>query len=158
MLKFTPIQYPYDFIHYTKKKDYTLNLSSPKHTHLLLNPGIILCMRPANERQQYIVMLSPIGWVHTQNDPWNLMQEIISANTKAHYIKVSQVRPWLNVLINKPNNYVDWHASSTLHAGLASINHMGPECWLSTILPLFNRLNLCFDFSNWVDIFQITNS
>ena len=33
------------------------------------HPGIILWMRPANERQRYIVMSSPIGWAHTQNDP-----------------------------------------------------------------------------------------
>ena len=31
--------------------------------------GIILWMRPANERQRYIVMSFLIGWVHTQNDP-----------------------------------------------------------------------------------------
>ena len=27
-------------------------------------------MLPANERQRHIVMLSLIGWAHTQNDPW----------------------------------------------------------------------------------------
>ena len=32
-------------------------------------PGIILCMRPANERQCYIVTSPLIGWAHTQNDP-----------------------------------------------------------------------------------------
>ena len=31
---------------------------------------IILCMCPANERWRYIVTSSPIGWAHTQNDPW----------------------------------------------------------------------------------------
>ena len=31
--------------------------------------GIILCMRPANERRRYNVTSSPIGWAHTQNDP-----------------------------------------------------------------------------------------
>ena len=31
--------------------------------------GIILWMHPANERWRYIVTLSLIGWVHTQNDP-----------------------------------------------------------------------------------------
>ena len=36
---------------------------------LAINTGIILCMRPANERQRYIVMLSLIGWAYTQNDP-----------------------------------------------------------------------------------------
>ena len=32
--------------------------------------GITLCMHPANERWRYIVTSSPIGWAHTQNDPW----------------------------------------------------------------------------------------
>ena len=32
--------------------------------------GIILCMGPANERRRYNVTSSPIGWAHTQNDPW----------------------------------------------------------------------------------------
>ena len=31
--------------------------------------GIILCMRPANERWRYTVTPSLIGWAHTQNDP-----------------------------------------------------------------------------------------
>ena len=31
--------------------------------------GIILCMRPANERRRYIVKSPLIGWTHTQNDP-----------------------------------------------------------------------------------------
>ena len=30
--------------------------------------GIILCMRPGNERRRYIVTPSLIGWAHTQND------------------------------------------------------------------------------------------
>ena len=34
------------------------------------SPGIILCMRPANERRRYMVTLSLIGRAHTQNDPW----------------------------------------------------------------------------------------
>ena len=35
--------------------------------------GSILWMRPANERRRYIVTPSPIGWTHTQNDPWCLL-------------------------------------------------------------------------------------
>ena len=31
---------------------------------------IILCMRPANDRQRYNAMSCLIGWAHTQNDPW----------------------------------------------------------------------------------------
>ena len=34
-----------------------------------MSTGIILCMRPTNERQHYNVMLSLIGWAYTQNDP-----------------------------------------------------------------------------------------
>ena len=33
-----------------------------------ISAGIILHMRPANERRRYIVMSSLIGWVHSQND------------------------------------------------------------------------------------------
>ena len=32
--------------------------------------GVILWMCPANERWRYIVTLSLIGWMQTQNDPW----------------------------------------------------------------------------------------
>ena len=35
----------------------------------ILHWGIVLCMRPANERRCYIVMSSPNGWVFAQNDP-----------------------------------------------------------------------------------------
>ena len=34
------------------------------------NPGIVLCMRSANERRRYNVTSPLIGWAHTQNDPW----------------------------------------------------------------------------------------
>ena len=32
--------------------------------------GLILGLRPANERWRYKVRLSVIGWVQTQNQPW----------------------------------------------------------------------------------------
>ena len=35
-----------------------------------LDTGTIMYMHTANERRRYIVTSSPIGWVHTQNDPW----------------------------------------------------------------------------------------
>ena len=34
------------------------------------DPGIVLYMRPANERRRYNVTSSLNGWAHTQNDPW----------------------------------------------------------------------------------------
>ena len=37
--------------------------------NIMLYPGIIFWMPPANETQCYIVTSSLIGWVHTQNDP-----------------------------------------------------------------------------------------
>ena len=39
--------------------------------------GIILCMRPANERRRYIVTSSLIGWAHTQNDPCKCQNAIM---------------------------------------------------------------------------------
>ena len=38
--------------------------------------GIILRMQPANGRRRYIVMLSLIGWAHSQNDPCIRQQAI----------------------------------------------------------------------------------
>ena len=38
---------------------------------LCWNPGIILCMGSANERQRYNVTSSLIGWAHTEYDPCN---------------------------------------------------------------------------------------
>ena len=37
----------------------------------MLTSGIILRMRPANERWRYSVTPSLIGWAHTQNDLWD---------------------------------------------------------------------------------------
>ena len=36
--------------------------------------GIILCMRPANERRRYNVTSSFIRWVHSQNDHWCIIR------------------------------------------------------------------------------------
>ena len=41
--------------------------SSANSTRWVMDAGIILCMRPANERRCYNVTSSPIGWAHTQN-------------------------------------------------------------------------------------------
>ena len=43
-----------------------LNPGNPLHKYA----GIILCMRPANWRRRYIVTSSPVGWAHTQYEPW----------------------------------------------------------------------------------------
>ena len=49
--------------------------ATAKLHHCNANTGIILCMCPANEREHYIVMLSVIGWTHTQNDLCNICIE-----------------------------------------------------------------------------------
>ena len=36
--------------------------------------GIILCMRPANERRHYNVTSSLIGWAHAQNEPYEVIK------------------------------------------------------------------------------------
>ena len=36
----------------------------------LTEDGLILGLRPANERLCYFVTTSPIGWVQAQNQPW----------------------------------------------------------------------------------------
>ena len=42
--------------------------------------GIILCMRPANERRRYKVTSSLIGWAHAQNDAWKYSYIFHAAN------------------------------------------------------------------------------
>ena len=43
------------------------------------DPGIFLCMCPANERRRYIATSALIGWAHTQNDPWWPYQYSVSS-------------------------------------------------------------------------------
>ena len=55
--------------------------------------GIILWMRPANERGCYIVMSSLIGWVHTQNDPCCRRWCFIGSWGKSHFLYISLMVP-----------------------------------------------------------------
>ena len=43
---------------------------------VVLFPGIILFMYPANERWCYTITQSSIGWAPTQDDPWFLSQRL----------------------------------------------------------------------------------
>ena len=54
--------------------------------------GIILCMRPANERQFYNVTSSPIGWVHAQNDSWK-HQHVFVAFPDTENVQVVEILP-----------------------------------------------------------------
>ena len=51
------------------KSSNTNKIIAMKHNKAQTMSGIILYMRPANERRRYIVTSSLIGWMHTQNDP-----------------------------------------------------------------------------------------
>ena len=42
--------------------------------------GIILCMRPANEKRPYSVTSFLIGLAHTQNDPWIRTRKLYSGS------------------------------------------------------------------------------
>ena len=52
-----------------------------------LDTGIILCMHPANERRRYIVTSPLIGWVHTQNEPWDVTACHIKLDKTYHCFK-----------------------------------------------------------------------
>ena len=49
-----------------------LTCTSPSRCHPVDvgAPGVILCMRPANERRRCNVTSSLTGWAHSQNDRW----------------------------------------------------------------------------------------
>ena len=51
-----------------------------RHYVLWAVTGIILFMRPANERRGYIVTSSLIGWAHIQNDPYGDFTSFIDSS------------------------------------------------------------------------------
>ena len=55
-------------------------------TWLYQQPGIIMHMRPANERRRYNVTSSLIGWAHTQNDLWAANASADAISTKANVL------------------------------------------------------------------------
>ena len=53
-----------------------------------LPPGIIICMRPANERRRYNVTSPLIGWAHSQNNPCDshsISQSVVWPNIPCPY-------------------------------------------------------------------------
>ena len=52
--------------------------------------GLILGLRPANERRHYFVTTSLIGWAQTYNQPWRYMWEVSSLRPGPRFnIKIS---------------------------------------------------------------------
>ena len=69
---------------------------------MIIGPGIILCMRPANESRRYNVTSSLIGWMHTQNDPcrpitfvWSVSLLLCQAR---HWVQQGDRYQWLIVV------------------------------------------------------------
>ena len=63
--------------------------------------GILLCMRPANERRRYNVTSSLIGWAHPQNDPWS-MAEYKTGNSSA----LAKYVPWNTHTVSSFNCHI----------------------------------------------------
>ena len=62
---------------------------------IVVTPGIILCMCPANERWRYIVMWSLIGcWAHIQNNPCHIT-DILLCLYIVSYTSKHQTSRWL---------------------------------------------------------------
>ena len=63
--------------------------------------GIILGMVSANERRCYNVTSSLIGWVHTQNDPCNIVSHWLSPypRGRAHVHRTGIVLIWIDDLV-----------------------------------------------------------
>ena len=57
---------------------------------MIIGPGIILCMRPANESRRYNVTSSLICWLHTENDPCRPITSVWSASSL-----LCQARYWV---------------------------------------------------------------
>ena len=97
------IPHPYDIL---LLEINVLLKSSSDWCHSITLPccRLICIVCTANERRRYNVMSSPIGWVHTQNDPWILVS-ISSEDFVATDIAVTSTSP-----MNKIGNmYGFWY-------------------------------------------------
>ena len=85
------------------------SLQSQTHTQ-----GIILCVRPANERRHYIVTSSLIGWAHAQNHPRTEETEMSSF--------------WRNFRHKLPRKLSFWQLSVQPVAKISSSWHLHMAC------------------------------
>ena len=66
--------------------------------------GILLCMRPANERRRYIVTSPPIGWAHTRNDTWKCSKYLKHHAASEKVLPFWACSPWVNEVISSWTN------------------------------------------------------
>ena len=74
-----------------------------------------MCMRPANERRRYSVMLSFIGWAHTQNYPCEFRSWI----NNAFMLNIAQVKAWVITPYTIFSHILLTHASIRHYAKLS---------------------------------------
>ena len=79
---------------------------------------IILGMSSANGWRRYIVTSSPIGWAHTQNDPWYMGKgtqwnyyELIKTTTKPNMTKLLAYLMEYKVHVGDPSIYICMRAA-----------------------------------------------
>ena len=109
--------------------------------------GIILCMRPANERRRYNVTSSLTGWAYAQNDLWentkiNPCVEFISGNINIHlnfieslYTEIAQV---VDIFLGgrQGRTCVSFVVKTKVPDALAT---QGARAWEAMALTLFCR-------------------
>ena len=120
------------------------------------NAGIILCMRPANERRCYIVMSSLIGWAHTQNDPWKRLSchaGSCSSVSRTIYYQTLMTPQLMYCLKKEIQHETGWNIKSyktpTLLSDVANTNKWLPvrgfkhqlamTCWLCYYITRYSE-------------------
>ena len=85
-------------------------------------------MRPANERQRYFVMTSFIGWVQTQNQPWEyngLVQDYIIPSVLAMELLQVYTKPLIWWIEHK--EHVFQTLTQLIHLKVTGVTHK----WIS---------------------------
>ena len=94
--------------------------------------GIVLCMRPANERWRYNVTSSLICWAHTQNDPCT------KRNSNVDW-------PWFlcfDLYSLWPKDAIWWHKFGSTLAQVMACCLMAPSQYLTPNVDL-SSVKLC---------------
>ena len=89
--------------------------------------GIILCMRPTNERRRYIVTSSLIGWAHTQNDPCPFPVGCHSRSELLFCLRVSHILPTV-VPVGRIRLNLNFIVSWPVHVRHPRRNDMMSKC------------------------------
>ena len=92
----------------------------------VFNTGLILCLRPANERRRYKVTPSLIGWAQTNNQPCNV--SVLDAVKTVFYHTTFRCMVWPLYEYNECSSCV--YADVTFHLCIRS----WAVCWIALLL------------------------